>query len=186
MDEGRRGGGPALGDASVGPWQRDAQDMSAAKKAVNDLQLKRPTLTLTQQTSTPGTCFSGTTEPCDVFVVQSRFKCASDCEKDFADAVSGSQALNFTISTSNTCPAASPTPLYTATFTMNHFITAKDKKNTTYTFPATFKGTDGVRDFLMGQIQLKGKTGSIVFGGNGDFHAALPTSLFLGFGEADR
>jgi hypothetical protein len=87
-----------------------------------------------------------------VFVVQSRFKCASDCEKDFADAVSGSRTLNFTISTSNTCPAASPTPLYTATFTMNHFITAKDKKNTTYTFPATFKGTDGGRDFLMGQF----------------------------------
>jgi hypothetical protein len=155
-----------------------------AKKVINDLQLIKPTLTITQQTSTPGTCFGGTTEPCDVFVIQSKFKCASDCATDFADAVSGSHALNFTISTSNTCPAASPAPLYTATFSMNHFITTTSKKTTTYTFPATFKGTDGGRDFLVGQIQLAGKSGFIIFSGNGDFHAATG-SVFLGFGEAD-
>jgi hypothetical protein len=35
------------------------------------------------------------------------------------------------------------------------------------------------------RLQPTGKAGSIVFSGDGDFHAALPTGLFLWFGEVD-
>src|SRR6185312_16266438 len=71
---------------------------SSAKGPLFAVRLKQPTITITHQSSSPGTCFGGTTEPCDVFQFTSKFTC-TDCAQDLANNF----GIFFEISTSSIC-----------------------------------------------------------------------------------
>jgi hypothetical protein len=154
-----------------------------AKKTVNDFTFINPFVNVYHQSATSGSCFGGSTEPCETFVATANFKCAGDCAGDLAAAVTNSQNLTFTISTSNTCATAA----YTSVNSMNHFVVQNSKSSTSYTLPVTFQGLDGGRDYLLLQIVVGKKNGNIFVSGNGDFRTiASSTPLFMGFGVAEK
>ena len=154
-----------------------------AKKIPNDFTFTNPFVSVYHQSATSGSCFGGTTEPCETFVASSSFKCAGDCAGDLAAAVTNSQNLTFSISTSNTCA----TSAYVAVNSMNHFVVENTKTSSVYTLPVTFQGLDGGRDYLLLQIVVGKKNGTILVSGNGDFRAiSSSTPLFMGFGVAEK
>src|SRR5579863_8548227 len=88
-------------------------------KQAFDLALKKPTLVITHQSPTPGTCFGGASEPCDVFQFTTNFSCG-DC---FADVTSTDGGFFFEIATSSDCRTAA----YTFSASTAHMI-AMNKK----------------------------------------------------------
>src|SRR5580704_15617034 len=73
-------------------------DSQAAKSALFDLKLNKPTILITHQNPSTGTCYGGTTEPCDVYQFTSKFSC-TDCAQDLANNFN----VIFEVATSSNC-----------------------------------------------------------------------------------
>ena len=147
-------------------------DSQAAKSALFDIKLNKPTILITHQNPSTGTCYGGTTEPCDVFQFTSKFSC-TDCAQDLANNFN----IIFEVATSSDCSNRE----YTVVMPLPKMSIQKAGAKTTYSFPATFLGNDGGRDFVLLTLQMNGAhAGTITVNGNGDLHAVTSAPVFIG------
>jgi hypothetical protein len=144
---------------------------SVAKAPLFDVRLSKPTITITHQNSSLGTCFGGTSEPCDVFQFTSKFSC-TDCALDLANNFD----IFFEIATSSNCN----TEVYFTDVPLPNVSIQKSGSKTTYSFPATRQGSNG-RDFVLLTLQLSGAhSGTISVSGNADLHSLTSAPVFVG------
>jgi len=163
----------AIALAGLGVVLANVGDLRAASKQPFDVKLMKPAITITHQNPNSGTCFGGTTEPCDVFQFTSKFSC-TDCALDLGD---NSSSIFLDISTSSNC---FDTEIYSAFLPVPNFSVQMISKNkATLSFPATLQGSNG-RDFILFTLQLNGHSGTITMSGNADFHALTGGAVFVG------
>jgi hypothetical protein len=149
-----------------------AGDSLAAKSTLFDIKLNKPTILITHQNPSTGTCFGGTTEPCDVFQFTSKFSC-TDCAQDLSNNFN----IIFEVATSSNCSNSE----YSAVMPLPNMSIQKAGAKTTYSFPATFLGNDGGRDFVLLILQMNGAhAGTITLNGNADLHAVTSAPVFIG------
>lgn len=144
---------------------------SQAKGPVSDVRLSKPTMVVTHQNPSLGTCYGGTVEPCDVFQFTSKFSC-TDCAQDLANNFD----IFFEIASSSDCN----TQLYSADVPLPHMSIQKLGSKTTYSFPATQQGSNG-RDFVLLTLQMNGAHGgTLTVSGNADLHTLTSGPVFIG------
>ena len=141
-----------------------------AKGPLFDVKLNKPTILITHQSSSPGTCFGGTSEPCDVFQFSSKFSC-TDCATDLAN----NNDIFFEISTD-----ACNSDVYLADYPLPNFSVQKAGSKATYSFPATVQGSNG-RDFAIVTLQMNGAHGgTLSIEGNANLSSVTSGSVFIG------
>jgi len=144
---------------------------SAAKGPLFDVRLKKPTILITHQSPSLGTCFGGTSQPCDVFQFTTSFSC-TDCAQDLANNFD----IFFEIATSSDCNSG----VYFADVPLPNMSIQKLGNKTTYSFPATLQGSNG-RDFVLLTLQMNGAHGgTLSVSGNADLHTLTSAPVFIG------
>jgi len=142
-----------------------------AKGPLYDVRLSSPTITITHQSPSLGSCYGGTSQPCDVFQFSSKFTC-TDCALDLANNFD----IFFEISTSSTCASE----VYFVDAPLPHMLIQKSGSKTNYLFPATFQGNNG-RDIVLMSLQMtSAHAGTLTVSGNADLHTLTSAPVFVG------